>query len=126
MHYPLSRRLIGLGLDSLLVMTFGIVSVGMGHGIAPLGLFIISDHTNSGPFVVLFGRLGIVILAASVFLAIRTFHIVSTLMGMSFLLISWGLFLLHNGALESLWISLPFLGMLLVRAAYLFSVKVSV
>jgi hypothetical protein len=116
MYISTPRRLLGLALDAGVVLAFGCVLIGAGHGVAPIGLLMFLGSPQAWGLPMAVGWAGIGLLVASVLVPLRGHYLPLALGGLGTLVATWWLFITPT---RDWWFSLifsvPFLALLAVR-----------
>jgi len=120
MNLSLRRRLIGLACNLGVVLTFGVVLIGAGHGVAPIGLILFLGEAEEWVLPMTVGWSAIGLLALPALVPRLGLHVACVQLGLVTLAVAWMLFLSVSEARAfSLAFSLPFLGASIARVWFL-------
>jgi len=116
-----THRWIGLAFDGGVVLLFGCVLIGAGHGVGPIGLLMIFGMAEAWAVPMVVGWLSIAALALAALVPQRELYVTVVLLGLTLLVISWWLFISQSSSMVASIVpwSVPFLAALAGRAVFL-------
>jgi hypothetical protein len=111
---------IGLAFHAAVLVAFGVVLIGAGHGVAPIGLLLFLGHAEVWYPPMALGWLGIAILGIAALAPWRFVHASLSVLGLLALAASWILFISQSEVIPiTLALSLPFIGVCTARVLHL-------
>jgi len=120
MSLSLRRLMIGLAFNLGVVLAFGIVLIGAGHGVAPIGLILFLGDAEEWVLPMIVGWVAIGLLVLPVLAPRLGLHVALVQLGLLALAAAWMLFLSVSEAWGfSLAFSIPFLGAMIARLRFL-------
>ncbi|MFO0865869.1 MAG: hypothetical protein U0744_14670 [Gemmataceae bacterium] len=119
---PIQKRLIGLAVNMMVAVAFGLVPIA-GGGVAPIGIILLMGLTRETAWglPLAIGWAGIVALFVACVVPGRFAYGIFTLLGLAGLVASWATFLwMSDHPRFSLPLSIPFVAVVLARGYYLY------
>lgn len=120
MNLSLRRLLIELAFNLGVVLAFGMVLIGAGHGVAPIGLILFLGDAEEWVLPMTVGWTAIGLLALAVLVPRLGLHVACVQLGLLTLAAAWMLFLSLSEILPiSFLFSIPFLAAMVARLWFL-------